>query len=137
MNATGDERRVRVRRGAIGVLRHGPRYCMVQRASGIPKGGFWCFPGGHIEPGETSRDAVKRELSEELGIEVETVERVGAVRVLDTNHVLAVWIVKRIGGVFRPAPAEIADVRWLTADEILTIPQTIPSNERVLKMLGE
>lgn len=133
----GDERRVRVRRGAIGVLRRGPHYFMVQRAAGIPKGGFWCFPGGHVEAGETSRDAVKRELSEELGIEVETVERIGAVRILDTNHVLAVWIVKRIGGEFRLAASEIAQARWLTAEEIRRIPRSIPSNDRVLKMLGE
>lgn len=137
MNANGNERTARVRRGAIGVLRRGPRYFMVQRAAGVPKGGFWCFPGGHVEAGETSRDAVKRELSEELGIEVETVERVGAVRILDTNHVLAVWIVKRIGGEFRPAASEIAEARWLTAEEIRRIPRSIPSNERVLEMLGE
>ena len=137
MNANGDERRTRVRRGAIGVLRRGPCYFIVQRAAGVPKGGFWCFPGGHVEAGETSRDAVRRELSEELGIEVEAVERVGAVRVLDTNHVLAVWIVRRIGGDLRLAPSEIADAKWLTADEIRRIPRSIPSNERVLKMLGE
>ena len=97
----------------------------------------WCFPGGHVEAGETSRDAVKRELFEELGIEIEAVERVGAIRILDANHVLAVWIVARIGGEFRLATSEIAQARWLTAEEIRRIPRSIPSNDRVLKMLGE
>ena len=126
-----------VRRGAIGVLKQDGQYFMVQRAATVPKGGMWCFPGGHVESGETSRDAVIRELREELGLTVKPVRRVGAVRVLDSRHVLAVWIVERSSGELHLSTAEIADARWLTPHEIRTIPYSIPSNDRVLTMLGE
>ncbi|GEM_PF-557326 len=33
-----------------------------------PYAGFWALPGGHVEPGETTEDAVKREVHEETGI---------------------------------------------------------------------
>ena len=33
-------------------------------------GGKWCFPGGHIDNNETSKDAIIRELKEETGISI-------------------------------------------------------------------
>ena len=126
----------RVRRGVIGILSRGPALLMIRRALGIPKGGYWCFPGGHIERGETPRRAVSRELAEELGIGVTPTERLGSVRVRDTNYILAVWRVRHIHYEFRLAEQEIAEVRWLTPSQIRAIRPSLPSNDRVLEMLG-
>ena len=126
----------RVRRGVIGVLRRGDELLAIRRAAGIAKGGCWCFPGGHLEYGETSRMAVVRELREELGIDVGPVCRLGSVRVLDSRHVLAVWEIIQVGGGIRPAESEIAEVRWMTADGLREIQPSLPSNARVLAMLG-
>lgn len=126
-----------VRRGVIGILSRGPTFLTIRRAPELPKGGCWCFPGGHVEPGETSRQAVQRELFEELGIDVAPTERLGAVRVADGRYVLAVWRVRHCSGRLRATPKEISNVRWLTPAEIRAIKPGLPSNERVLEMLGE
>ena len=46
------------------------RVLIAQRPEGKQLAGLWEFPGGKIEAGERPEDALIRELSEELGIEV-------------------------------------------------------------------
>jgi len=46
------------------------RVLIAQRPAGKSMAGFWEFPGGKIEPGETPEQTLARELDEELGIEV-------------------------------------------------------------------
>jgi 8-oxo-dGTP diphosphatase len=45
-------------------------YLLAQRPPGKAYAGYWEFPGGKVEPGETHLAALKREIAEELGIEV-------------------------------------------------------------------
>ena len=60
---------------AVGILLRdgdsGPQYLLAQRPPGKVYAGYWEFPGGKVEPGETHRAALDRELMEELGIGVE------------------------------------------------------------------
>jgi 8-oxo-dGTP diphosphatase len=52
------------------MLREDGSYLLGQRAADTFYAGYWEFPGGKVEPGEAPRDALIRELNEELGIEV-------------------------------------------------------------------
>lgn len=109
---------------------------LVRRAAGVARGGFWCFPGGHLEAGETSRDALTRELREELGIEAAPSQRMGSLRLADAGYVLAVWRVDQWGGQIQPAPEEIEECRWLTPQQIRETKPALPSNKWVLEMLS-
>lgn len=110
---------------------------MVRRAFHIAKGGAWCFPGGHVERGETLEQALCREMFEELGIDVSPERRLGSVRVADGEYLLEVFWTRCRDPRLYPNPAEIADVRWVRPPEIATIHPGLPTNARVLDMLPD
>ena len=56
---------------AVGVLRRGDAFLLTSRPEGKVYAGYWEFPGGKLEEGETVQAALKRELHEELGIDIE------------------------------------------------------------------
>jgi 8-oxo-dGTP diphosphatase len=58
---------------AVGVIiRPDGRALMAERPAGKPSAGYWEFPGGKFEPGESPVEALARELHEELGVELDT-----------------------------------------------------------------
>jgi 8-oxo-dGTP diphosphatase len=59
-----------VRVAAAVILRPDGQVLLAQRPHGKAYAGYWEFPGGKLEPGETAREALDRELQEELGLTV-------------------------------------------------------------------
>ena len=55
---------------AAALIVHEGRYLITQRRADVHLGGLWEFPGGKRESGESLEDCLRRELREELGIEI-------------------------------------------------------------------
>ncbi|WP_225721478.1 NUDIX domain-containing protein [Candidatus Vallotiella sp. (ex Adelges kitamiensis)] len=56
---------------AVGIMLHEDKYFLLtQRPTGKPFEGYWEFPGGKIDSGESVEDALARELYEELGVTI-------------------------------------------------------------------
>ena len=55
---------------AAGLVYREGRYLIARRNPGVHLAGFWEFPGGKCEPGETLEACLRRELFEELGIRI-------------------------------------------------------------------
>ncbi|MGN6389227.1 MAG: NUDIX domain-containing protein [Burkholderiaceae bacterium] len=60
---------------AVGILmRQNGDVLLAQRPPGKPYAGYWEFPGGKLERGETVIEALQRELMEELGVAIQDAE---------------------------------------------------------------
>lgn len=71
---------------AVGVLIDGDgRFLLTSRPEGKVYAGYWEFPGGKLEAGETVEQALRRELHEELGIDIGVV-RPWRVELVDYEH---------------------------------------------------
>ena len=55
---------------AAAVILHDGRYLLTMRKTNVHLSGLWEFPGGKREPGESLEECLRRELREELGIEI-------------------------------------------------------------------
>ena len=68
-HATGATRSI-VHVAAAALFDHDGRVLLARRADDAHQGGLWEFPGGKLEPGESIDDGLRRELHEELGVDV-------------------------------------------------------------------
>lgn len=85
-------------------------------------GGLWEFPGGKIEPGETIEECIKREIKEELGIEIEVGDRLISIDHAYSHFrvTLNVHHCRHLSGT--PQAIECDEIRWVTLDEIDQFP---------------
>lgn len=111
--------------GAV-ILSDGKILCAQRGATGA-LGGMWEFPGGKVEPGESPRQALEREIAEELQCEIEVGDVITTTRheydfaviILTTfyccliagepeltEHQAAQWL----------SPSELAHLDWAAAD---------------------
>src|ERR671924_631730 len=104
------------------------RVLLVKRGH-APLAGEWSVPGGVLELGETVREGVVREVLEEPGLTVETLELLGVfdrvVRDLDErtlyHYVLIDFLCQRVSGELCAA-GDADEARWFRAEELANLP---------------
>ncbi|MEM6502899.1 MAG: A/G-specific adenine glycosylase [Cyanobacteria bacterium P01_C01_bin.89] len=81
-------------------------------------GGLWEFPGGKVEPGESMEECVKREIKEELALDIEVGEELIVVNHAYTHFKVSlhVHLCRYLGG--EPKAIASQEVRWVTLDTI-------------------
>ena len=110
------------------------RVLACERSAPPEVAGRWEFPGGKVEPGETDEQALARECAEELGVRVAVGDRIGPdVPLAHGRAVLRVFAVRLLDG-DEPRALEHTAMRWLSADELDSVPW-LPADKPIVAEL--
>lgn len=109
-----------------------------QRAQDKPLGLLWEFPGGKVDTCESAEDALRREIIEELGVELGALTRLPAViHAYEFGTIMLIPFLSKVDS--RPQLGELhahAAVRWIALDEwgkLQWAPADLPIIERLLQ----
>ncbi|NNM82820.1 MAG: Nudix family hydrolase, partial [Burkholderiales bacterium] len=106
-----------------------------RRPIGKPYSGYWEFPGGKIEPGESARDALCRELKEELGIDPVSVYP-WISRIFHYPHATVNLRFFRVTEwIGEPCGLEDQELSWQHPDSVSVSP-LLPANAPILRALS-
>lgn len=104
------------------VIRKGRRVLIGQRPQGKLLGGLWEFPGGKLEPGESLAGCLKRELREELGIEVAVGDLVGVFNHAYSHFKVNVHAFECRVTRGKPKAKDHSRIRWAQIDRLGEFP---------------
>lgn len=122
--------------GAV-IVREGKILC-AKRGDGGLLPGMWEFPGGKVEPSESKREALVREIREELNADIEVGDEiVCTVHEYDFATVsLTTFFCSLLSG--EPEKSEHSQLLWLESERLATVewaPADIPAVEKIQESL--
>ena len=120
---------------AAAVVRRGGRYLLTRRPLGSHQGGFWEFPGGKLEEGESAAEALVREGREELGVGLRVGELVRRFTHSYPERDVDLWFFAAEFADGTPRPIEVAELGWFRPDEMTALP-ILPADLVVVEELA-
>jgi mutator protein MutT len=102
-----------------GLIWQDGRLLLTKRPEGSHLAGFWEFPGGKKEPGETLGQCLEREIKEELGMEVRAGKLLFSVDHEYENRIISLYLFLCTHLCGQPEPLECEELRWVNPEDLV------------------
>jgi 8-oxo-dGTP diphosphatase len=112
---------------AAGIVRNSEGKVLIIKHRFRPGSG-WGIPGGFVEAGEQAEAALRRELCEEVGLELEQL-RIFAARTFERQSQIEIVFLAKASGDPRPRSIEVERVEWFSPQ---LLPDALPSDQKKL-----
>jgi NAD+ diphosphatase len=107
------------------------RELLLARAHRFP-GAMYSALAGFVEPGETIEDCIRREVREEVGIDVDGITYFASQSWPFPHSLMIAYTAEYAGGDMRPMDAEIADAQWFALDALPVLPTGVSIARRLI-----
>ena len=94
--------------------------------------GIYSALAGFVEPGETIEDCVRREVREEVGVEIDGITYFASQSWAFPHSLMIAYTAEYAGGDIRLEDAEIADARWFALDALPPLPPNVSIARRLI-----
>ncbi len=124
------------RQAVVAIITKSNKFLFVKRSDYIEAAkGYWCPVSGGIEYNESQEDALKREVMEEVGLEIVAKNRICGIPSHDNNSFLNYWTVDIISGEASITSNEATDFKWVTIEELKLLSPTFEEDIRIFEQL--
>jgi 8-oxo-dGTP pyrophosphatase MutT (NUDIX family) len=125
------------RQAVVAIIQQSNKFLLVKRSDYIETAkGYWCPVSGGIEENETQEQALKREVMEEVGLDVVAVKKICEIPSRDNSSLLHFWTTNIISGKARITSNEATDVKWATVDEMKKLSPIFKEDIQVFESLS-
>lgn len=108
-------------------------FLVTRRPPGVHLAGFWEFPGGKCQPGESHERCLRREIGEELDADVTVLTEVFSTRHAYPDRVVDLHFFN-CALVGEPRPMIGQEMRWVTGDALVTL-EFPPADTELIALL--
>ena len=95
----------------------------------LANGGCWEFPGGKLKQGEDPSSCLKREIREELGIEIEVLEKLGTVTHVEDDQSLIILFYRANWTAGSLQLRDHSEIKWVKIDHLSEYELTPPDRQ--------
>ncbi len=107
------------RQAVVAIIRKSNRFLFVKRSDYTESAkGYWCPVSGGIEKNETQEEALKREVKEEVDLDVIAVRKICEIPSHDNQSFLHYWTAEIVSGEAKVASHEATETKWVTLEEM-------------------